>query len=60
MTKNKIWVSYEPTYAPENEKYSEWFKFSDADVNDGPTGNLAYGRGESKLFSSVDVIKFFS
>ncbi len=32
LTKNKIWFSYEPTYDPINDKYSELFKFSDADT----------------------------
>jgi hypothetical protein len=32
LTKNKIWFSYEPTYNPANNKYSELFKFSDADT----------------------------
>ena len=32
LTKNKIWFSYEPTYDPENNQYSQLFKFSDADT----------------------------
>lgn len=32
LTKNKIWFSYEPTYNPVNNKFSELFKFSDADT----------------------------
>ncbi len=32
LTKNKIWFSYEPTYDPTNNQYSQLFKFSDADT----------------------------
>ncbi|WP_340062969.1 T9SS type A sorting domain-containing protein [Ascidiimonas aurantiaca] len=32
LTKNKIWFSYEPTYDPANNKFSELYKFSDADT----------------------------
>lgn len=34
LTKNRIWFSYEPSYEPDEGKYSELFKFSDEDVND--------------------------
>ncbi len=32
LTKNKTWFSYEPTYDPANDEYSQLFKFSDADT----------------------------
>ena len=32
LSKNKIWFSYEPTYDPSENKYSQLFKFSDADT----------------------------
>jgi len=34
LTKNRIWFSYEPTYEPLEGKYSQLFKFSDADTSD--------------------------
>lgn len=34
LTKNKVWFSYEPTYDPANNEYSQLFKFSDADTTD--------------------------
>lgn len=34
LSKNRIWFSYEPSVNPDNNKYSQLFKFSDADVND--------------------------
>ena len=34
LTKNKIWFSYEPTYDPANNKYSQLFKFTDEDPTD--------------------------
>ena len=34
LTKNKIWFSYEPTYEPTNNKFSELYKFTDADITD--------------------------
>lgn len=33
LTKNKIWFSYEPTYDPEDNKYTQIFKFTDADTS---------------------------
>lgn len=32
LTKNRIWFSYEPTYDPADEEYTQLFKFSDADT----------------------------
>ncbi|MEO1627166.1 MAG: T9SS type A sorting domain-containing protein [Bacteroidota bacterium] len=34
LSKDRIWFSYEPTYDPDDNEYSQLFKFSDADVND--------------------------
>ena len=34
LTKNKIWFSYEPTFDPSDGKFSEIYKFTDADPND--------------------------
>lgn len=34
LTRDKIWFSYEPTYAPEEGKFSQLIKFSDADTSD--------------------------
>ncbi|MGD1840042.1 MAG: T9SS type A sorting domain-containing protein [Thermonemataceae bacterium] len=34
LTKNKVWFSYEPTYDPANDEYSQLFKFSDEDPTD--------------------------
>jgi len=34
LSKNKIWFSYEPSYDPDDGKYSQLFKFSDLDTAD--------------------------
>ncbi len=34
LMKDRIWFSYEPTYEPDRDKYSEIYKFTDADIND--------------------------
>ncbi len=34
LSKDRIWFSYEPSYDPEEGKYSELYKFSDQDTSD--------------------------